>query len=192
MDLKTFLLAYRNGAKLATGRLLSRKKVVENIFKKNGTTPEFLQKTLNKYEKWEAGTGKPKEDADRLSIKEYFGINNFDEISEDVLTSAIGNYSKKFTAIQNNTDNLAVKKPEENGENSGSGEKPHTIPSGEQGKKSPNNTTSMEIEQRSMIKDLVRQNLLLTEAHKDLTEAHKELVKLLSNSEGNGSKEQAA
>lgn len=94
--------------------------------------------------------------------------------------------------IQKITETSTVKKPEENGENSGTGEKPHIIPSGEQGKKSPKNTTPMEIEQRSMIKDLVRQNLLLTEAHKDLTEAHKELVKLLSNSEGNGSKEQAA
>ena len=98
MDLKTFLTNYRNGVRAATGKLLSRREVVVNIFGKEGVSDEEIGKIEKKYEKWEVGKAKPKDDSDRNAIKSFFGIVDLENISEDVLNSALtrsGNPNKK-------------------------------------------------------------------------------------------------
>ena len=97
MDLKTFLNAYREGVKSATGKHLSRRKIVENIFKNN---PEEWGKLENKYEKWEMGIGKPKDESDRITIKTFFGISDFENISGHILVDAIDRYPEGLHEVE--------------------------------------------------------------------------------------------
>jgi phage repressor protein C with HTH and peptisase S24 domain len=77
-----FLKSYRSGVNVKTGKAFSLRALAELV----GVDQWRLQK-------WEQGSGNPKDENDRNAIKKFFGIDEInDDISDEVLKSAIARY----------------------------------------------------------------------------------------------------
>lgn len=104
MILSDFLKQYRNRVESATGKSFSGNKMAV-----------LLGVDYFRYNKWEQGKGMPKDEKDRLAIKMFFGIDNLDEIKEDVLNLSVDRHPEPFAKLED----LAAQKS-------------HTIPLGQQ------------------------------------------------------------
>lgn len=130
MLLSEFLSAYRKGVELATGKAFS----VMQLSK-------ILKVENYNLAKWEKLGRIPATETDRLKIKIFFGIADFETIGEDVLNSAIARYPKGLGNIEEGsakTDNIPEQTRKANAENGGSGTISDTI------LVSPPKNTSME------------------------------------------------
>lgn len=108
MILSEFLKEYRKGVSINTGKAFSLRALAELI----GVDQWRLQK-------WEQGTGAPKDETDRIKVRNFFDIElEGGEISEVILKNAIGRYPK------------AAKQPVFDGSDSRHEEARHVFPIG--------------------------------------------------------------
>lgn len=115
MVLKDFLLKYRIGVRAATGKVLSINRLVHLMLPANRKLDqEFSKKLVKRFEQWEAGNGKPKEDVDRIIVKTFFGIDDFDNIKEGALKEAIARYPKGMADAVILHDTLTETQTDEN------------------------------------------------------------------------------
>jgi len=104
MILSDFIKKYREGVKQATGKGLSGIALSKLV----GVDKYRLQK-------WEQGIAQPKDDNDRISVKLFFGLEDFLNIGEDVLKSAIDRYPEGLheeVAADNKTNSSKQKNKE--------------------------------------------------------------------------------
>jgi hypothetical protein len=77
-----FIKSYRKGVNISTGKAFSLRALAELI-----AVDQW------RLQKWEQGIGSPKDESDRIKVKNFFGIDlNNEELSEQLLKSAIERY----------------------------------------------------------------------------------------------------
>jgi len=97
MMLGEFLKKYRDSVKAATGNGLSVRAL-----------SEMLSVSQHRLTKWEIDGAMPFSNSDRLSLKLFFGIEDLENISPDVLKKAVERYPKPFAAFDGDAKEIPL------------------------------------------------------------------------------------
>lgn len=89
MKLSEFLKKYRSGVNVATGAAFSVRMLAD-----------ILHVAQHNLAKWEQKGAFPISESDRLRVKSFFGIDDFENIENEVLKSAIKRYPKGLALVE--------------------------------------------------------------------------------------------
>jgi hypothetical protein len=89
MEFGVFLREYREGIRAATGKVFSRKELVEKVFSGKGFDEVGLRQIAKRLEKWETDGVIPSSDNERVILKAFFKIKDLENPTDTELAKAI-------------------------------------------------------------------------------------------------------